>query len=341
MASSSATTRSAWSRSPVDEGLGAGRDRVERERREAHDVERTSSTRSGPADRTVGHDLRGDHVLDHGCRPAESRVRCRSDCLPAVHLRATTRPRRVHDASVRSARRRTSQSTFQEEHPHASFVHSSRAASCSPRWRCRCWSLGTAATAATPSQAKLASATLNGDGSTFQLGFNQVCHRRASSSSRRPSRSTTRATARAPGRTDFVNGSSTSPAPTPPYKSTDPQPPKPFLYFPTVVAPITVSYNLEGVKLKLSPETTAKIFSGADHDLGRRRDQDRQPEGQAARARRSRSCTAVDCSGTTAELHQLADQGGAHRLDARQRLDRELAVRARRAPPATPVWPSW
>ena len=34
--------------------------------------------------------------------------------------------------------------------------------------------LGNAATAATPSQAKLASATLNGDGSTFQLGFNQV-----------------------------------------------------------------------------------------------------------------------------------------------------------------------
>ena len=57
--------------------------------------------------------------------------------------------------------------------------------------------------------------------------------------------------------------SSTSRAPTPPYKSTDPQPPKPFLYFPTVVAPITVSYNLAGVKLKLSADTTAKIFSGA------------------------------------------------------------------------------
>ena len=34
--------------------------------------------------------------------------------------------------------------------------------------------VGNAATATTPSQAKLASATLNGDGSTFQLGFNQV-----------------------------------------------------------------------------------------------------------------------------------------------------------------------
>jgi phosphate transport system substrate-binding protein len=37
---------------------------------------------------------------------------------------------------------------------------------------------------------------------------------------------------------------------------------KPFLYFPTVAAPITVSYNLTGVKLKLSPETLAKIFEG-------------------------------------------------------------------------------
>ncbi len=34
-----------------------------------------------------------------------------------------------------------------------------------------------------------------------------------------------------------------------------------FLYFPTVVAPITVSYNLDGVdKLQLSAETVAKIF---------------------------------------------------------------------------------
>jgi phosphate transport system substrate-binding protein len=35
----------------------------------------------------------------------------------------------------------------------------------------------------------------------------------------------------------------------------------PFLYFPTVTAPITVSYNLSGVdNLQLSPETIAKIF---------------------------------------------------------------------------------
>ena len=38
----------------------------------------------------------------------------------------------------------------------------------------------------------------------------------------------------------------------------------PFLYFPTVAAPITVSYNLSGVKtLNLSAATLAKIFSGS------------------------------------------------------------------------------
>lgn len=38
----------------------------------------------------------------------------------------------------------------------------------------------------------------------------------------------------------------------------------PFLYFPTVAAPITVSYNLSGVKnLQLSPSTLAKIFTSA------------------------------------------------------------------------------
>ena len=122
--------------------------------------------------------------------------------------------------------------------------------------------LGNAATAATPSQTKLASATLNGDGSTFQLGFNQV----VIGDFKKQQKAVTinyQGIGSGTGRTDFVNRWSTSPAPTPPYKSTDPQPPKPFLYFPTVAAPITVSYNLSGVKLQLSPDTTAKIFSGA------------------------------------------------------------------------------
>src|SRR4029079_15172743 len=112
------------------------------------------------------------------------------------------------------------------------------------------------------SQAKLASATLNGDGSTFQLGFNQVCigafkqQQKAVTINYQGNRS-------GQGRTDFVGGVVDFAGTDAAYKPTDPQPPKPFFYFPTVVAPITVSYNLDGVKLSLSPETTAKIFSGA------------------------------------------------------------------------------
>ena len=65
------------------------------------------------------------------------------------------------------------------------------------------------------------------------------------------------------GQTDLQGGlvqwagsdSTVKPADMPLFKGT-------FLYFPTVAAPITVSYNLSGVKLKLSPDTLAKIFEG-------------------------------------------------------------------------------
>ena len=122
--------------------------------------------------------------------------------------------------------------------------------------------LGNAATATTPSQTKLASATINGDGSTFQLGFNQV----TIGAFKQKQKAVTinyQGNGSGTGRTDFVNGVVDFAGTDAAYKSTDPQPPKPFLYFPTVVAPITVSYNLSGVKLNLSPETAAKIFSGA------------------------------------------------------------------------------
>jgi phosphate transport system substrate-binding protein len=121
--------------------------------------------------------------------------------------------------------------------------------------------IGTAASAA-PKTNKLASATLNGDGSTFQLGFNQVVIgafkpvQKAVTINYQGNGSGT-------GRTDFVNGVVQFAGTDAAFKSTDPQPPQPFLYFPTVVAPITVSYNLSDVpKLKLSPDTTAKIFAG-------------------------------------------------------------------------------
>jgi phosphate transport system substrate-binding protein len=121
--------------------------------------------------------------------------------------------------------------------------------------------IGTTASAA-PKTDKLASATLNGDGSTFQLGFNQVVIgafkpvQKAVTINYQGNGSGT-------GRTDFVNGVVQFAGTDAPYKTTDPQPPQPFLYFPTVVAPITVSYNLSGVgALRLSADTIAQIFEG-------------------------------------------------------------------------------
>ena len=122
--------------------------------------------------------------------------------------------------------------------------------------------IGNAASASTPSQAKLASATLNGSGSTFQYGYDQVViggfkqQQKSVTINYQPVGSGT-------GRTDFANGTTDFGGTDAPYKSTDPQPKGAFFYFPTVVAPITVSYNLSGVsKLKLSADTIAKIFAG-------------------------------------------------------------------------------
>jgi phosphate transport system substrate-binding protein len=120
--------------------------------------------------------------------------------------------------------------------------------------------MGTAVAA--PSTNKLASATLAGDGSTFQLGFNQVVIG-AFKPTQKAVTVTYQGNGSGAGRTDFVNGVVTWAGTDAPYKATDTQPPHPFLYFPTVVAPITVSYNVSGLKgLKLSADTIAKIFEG-------------------------------------------------------------------------------
>jgi phosphate transport system substrate-binding protein len=122
--------------------------------------------------------------------------------------------------------------------------------------------IGTAASAA-PTTNKLSSATLNGDGSTFQLPFNQVVIG-AFKPVQKAVTINYQGNGSGAGRTDFVNGVVDFAGTDAPYKTTDPQPPKSFLYFPTVVAPITVSYNVSGVsKLRLSADTIAKIFSGA------------------------------------------------------------------------------
>lgn len=120
--------------------------------------------------------------------------------------------------------------------------------------------IGNAATASTPSAAKLKSATINGSGSTFQYGFDQVVI--GGFKQKQPSVTVNyQSVGSGQGRTDFANGVTDFGGTDAPYSAKDPQPPKPFLYFPTVVAPITVSYNLSGVKgLQLSGDTIAKIF---------------------------------------------------------------------------------
>ena len=120
----------------------------------------------------------------------------------------------------------------------------------------------TTATAASSSSSStnLKSATLNGSGSTFQLGFNQV----VIGAFKQQQKAVTinyQGVGSGQGRTDFANKVTDFGGTDAPY-SAGTAPADPFLYFPTVVAPITISYNLDTVKsLRLSPETTAKIFS--------------------------------------------------------------------------------
>jgi phosphate transport system substrate-binding protein len=106
---------------------------------------------------------------------------------------------------------------------------------------------------------KLSSATLNGDGSTFQLGFNQV----VIGAFKQQQQAVTinyQGTGSGQGRTDFANKVVDFAGTDAPYAA-GAAPTTPFFYFPTVVAPITVSYNVSGVKtLRLDADTLAKIF---------------------------------------------------------------------------------
>ena len=78
-----------------------------------------------------------------------------------------------------------------------------------------------------------------------------------------------------------------------------------FLYFPTVLAPITVSYNLAGVDdLQLTPATIAKIFQREITDLERPGDRRRQPRRRPARHRHHRR-PPLRRLGHHRELHQV------------------------------------
>ena len=124
--------------------------------------------------------------------------------------------------------------------------------------------LGTSvATAGVSAKAsKLASATLNEDGSTFQLAFQQEAVARFQK--KNPGITINVAGGGSgKGRTDFTNQVVDFAGTDGLFKPTDPAPKGgPYDYIPFVAGPITVSYNLSSVKgLQLSPDTVAKIFS--------------------------------------------------------------------------------
>jgi phosphate transport system substrate-binding protein len=120
---------------------------------------------------------------------------------------------------------------------------------------------GTSAT--TKKSTELAAATLNGSGSTFQQAYDETVI--SGFQSEQPAVTVTYAGGGSgKGQTDLAAGlvqwagsdSTVKPEDVASYKG-------PFLYFPTVGAPITVSYNLSGVdKLQLSADTIAGIFQG-------------------------------------------------------------------------------
>lgn len=113
---------------------------------------------------------------------------------------------------------------------------------------------------------ELPATTINGSGSTFLQGYIDQC--RETFREVQPN-----VTVNYPnpgggsgkGRQEFADQVTQWGASDAPYSSTDLQKVKggPFLYVPTVAAPITVSYNLPSVKhLRLTPATIAKIFQG-------------------------------------------------------------------------------
>jgi phosphate transport system substrate-binding protein len=108
----------------------------------------------------------------------------------------------------------------------------------------------------------LETATLNGSGSSFQDAFNQEAKTEFASVAPTVTVNYAKSGSSA-GKQDLANqtvqfagtDSTIKPEDLPTYKGGD------VLYFPTVGAPITVSYNLPSVDtLKLSPDTIAKIF---------------------------------------------------------------------------------
>ncbi len=100
-----------------------------------------------------------------------------------------------------------------------------------------------------------------------------------------------------------------------------------FFYFPTVAAPITVSYNLKGVKsCSCPPDTLAKIFQG---EITTWDDAAIKADNKGAKLPSTDDHRGAPLRqlGDDGELHEVPHRRGTDRVDARLRLDRELAGR--------------
>ena len=160
---------------------------------------------------------------------------------------------------------------------------------------------------------KSLSGKLNGSGSTFQDAFNQKAITQFKSTAPNVAVNYTKSGSGA-GKTDLQNkvvqfagtDSLIKDADKAKYKGGT------VLYFPTVGAPITVSYNLSGVdKLQLSGETLAGIFAGRHHDVERPEDRGRQLRRRRCRTRRSSSST-----GPTARARRTTSPSSSRRSAA-------------------------
>jgi phosphate transport system substrate-binding protein len=117
------------------------------------------------------------------------------------------------------------------------------------------------ATTGQKGQPKLGAATLNGSGSTLTAAFLQATI--AAFKTAQPNVTVNYAGGGSgKGRTDFANGVVQFAGTDAPYAA-GAAPSKAFDYIPTIVSPVTVSYNLSGVKsLQLSADTIAGLFNG-------------------------------------------------------------------------------
>ena len=169
-------------------------------------------------------------------------------------------------------------------------------------------------------------ASSNGSGSTFQDAFNQKGITQFKTTAPNVAVTYTKSGSKA-GKSDLQNkvvqwagtDSTIADADKPKYQGGT------VLYFPTAAAPITVSYNLNGVdKLQLSGETLAGIFSTAiktwnDPKIAADNSGVTLPNTPIVVVHRNEG------SGTTSNFTKYLTKAGRQRVDARDRRHRQLA----------------